>query len=209
MALVYLIRHGQASFGADDYDVLSPAGHQQGKLVGDELRRRGVRAGQVWTGTLRRQRETAEAAELGLPIREDARWNEYDHLNLVNDFVAGEHPPTPREFQLSLDGALRQWIASDADSWREFTGGVNSALDELLADLGSGGTGVVFTSGGVIAAVCARVLGLPPEGFLSVNRVAVNAGITKLVHGRSGTSLLTYNDHAHFEGEHRELLTYR
>ncbi len=47
------------------------------------------------------------------------------------------------------------------------------------------------------------------DGFVAVNRVAVNCGITKLVHGRSGTSLVTYNDHAHFEGEHRELLTYR
>jgi len=57
--------------------------------------------------------------------------------------------------------------------------------------------------------VCAKLLGLPSEGFLSVNRVAVNAALTKIVRGRSGTSLVSYNDHAHFEGEHRDLLTYR
>jgi broad specificity phosphatase PhoE len=202
MALVYLIRHGQASFGAADYDVLSSTGHLQGKLVGDELRRRGVRPDQVWSGTLKRQRETALAAGLGT-LREDPRWNEFDHLGLVNDAA----PTTPREFQLALDAALRQWIGGEG--WREFTAGAHAALRDLVADLGSGGTGLVFTSGGVIAAVCVELLGLPPEGFLSVNRVAVNAAMTKIVHGRSGTSLVSYNDHAHFEGEHRDLLTYR
>ena len=203
MPVVYLIRHGQASFGADDYDVLSPAGHLQGKHAGAELRRRDVRPDQAWSGTLRRQRDTALAAGLAVPLREDPRWNEFDHLGLVRE--NGGATGTPREFQLTLDRALRGWVGTDG--WRRFSDDVNAALDELLANLGGGGTGVVFTSGGVIAAVCARLLGLSGEGFVTVNRVAVNCGMTKLVHGRSGTSLVSYNDHAHFEGEHRDLLT--
>jgi broad specificity phosphatase PhoE len=204
MALVYLIRHGQASFGAENYDVLSSTGRLQGKIVGDELRRRAVQPAQVCSGTLERQRETALAAGFG-PVREDPRWNEFDHLGLVRDF-AGE-PPSPRDFQIALDGALRQWAGGDG--WRRFSDEVNSALDEVLAELGKGGTALVFTSGGVIAAVCARLLGLPADGFVAVNRVSVNAAVTKIVSGRSGTSLVSYNDHAHFEGEHRDLLTYR
>jgi broad specificity phosphatase PhoE len=204
MALVYLIRHGQASFGAENYDVLSSTGRLQGKIVGAELRRRAADPAQVWSGTLERQRETALAAGFG-PVAEDARWNEFDHLGLVRAF--GSETPSPREFQLALDGALREWIGGDG--WRRFSEGVNSAMDELLTGLGKGGTALVFTSGGVIAAVCARLLGLPADGFVAVNRVSVNAAITKIVSGRSGTSLVSYNDHAHFEGEHRELLTYR
>lgn len=92
MPLVYLIRHGQASFGAEDYDVLSATGHLQGKHVGTELRRRGVRPDQVWSGTLRRQRETALAAGLDAPLQQDPRWNEFDHLGLVRD--SGQ-PSTP------------------------------------------------------------------------------------------------------------------
>ena len=34
---IYLIRHGQASFGADDYDVLSPTGIRQAEILGDHL----------------------------------------------------------------------------------------------------------------------------------------------------------------------------
>ena len=44
---------------------------------------------------------------------------------------------------------------------------------------------------------------------MALNRVTVNGGITKLVVGRGGVSLLAFNDHAHFDGPARELLTYR
>ena len=36
MGTLYLVRHGQASFGADDYDQLSPLGHQQALRLGLE-----------------------------------------------------------------------------------------------------------------------------------------------------------------------------
>ncbi|ALG07320.1 histidine phosphatase family protein [Kibdelosporangium phytohabitans] len=202
MPLVYLVRHGQASFGAEDYDVLSPVGHLQGKHAGAELRRRGVHADQVWSGTLKRQRDTAAAAGFEARPRQDARWNEFDHLGLVR--AAQGDPADPRGFQEALDAALRGWAGLE-----EFSETASGAVKDLLLGLEGGKTAVVFTSGGVIAAVCAWMWGLDASGFVAVNRVAVNCGITKLVHGRSGTSLVTYNDHAHFEGEHRELLTYR
>ena len=34
MTTIYLIRHGQASFGAESYDKLSPNGELQAKLLG-------------------------------------------------------------------------------------------------------------------------------------------------------------------------------
>ena len=75
---VLLVRHGQASFGAEDYDVLSPAGVRQSALLAEALRRRGVEPARLVSGTLRRQTETAAAfAEFGEPAT-DERWNEYD-----------------------------------------------------------------------------------------------------------------------------------
>ncbi|WP_238430248.1 histidine phosphatase family protein, partial [Frankia nepalensis] len=62
MSVIYLVRHGQASFGSADYDVLSELGYRQAALVGAELRARGVRVDLAVSGTLRRQRETARAA---------------------------------------------------------------------------------------------------------------------------------------------------
>ena len=213
MPSAYLIRHGQASFGADDYDVLSPMGEQQSKVLGEELRRREIQVDRVLSGTLCRHRGTAAAclsvAGVELPVDEDPRWNEYDHLDLVRQTVPADQPLSTREFQRLLEEALLAWMSGGETTWPSFRDGARAALDELFAGLGKGGTALVFTSGGVISAICARLLGLPPEGFLAVNRTMVNASLTKLVHGRSGTSLVSLNEHGHFEGAHRELLSYR
>jgi broad specificity phosphatase PhoE len=212
MTAVYLLRHGQASFGSADYDVLSPVGKQQAMVLGAELKRREVDVHAAWSGTLRRQSATAAAclAEAGidLPVTEDARWNEYDHLGLV---PAGQ---VAEDFQQQLDQAIEAWItgghpAGASGTWVEFSGGVRAALGEVFAALPKGTAALVFTSAGVISAICAALLSAPTAGFLALNRTMANASITKLVHGRSGTSLISVNEHGHFEGPHRGLLTYR
>ncbi|NER60017.1 histidine phosphatase family protein, partial [Pseudomonas sp. MAFF212428] len=58
MGSIFLIRHGQASFGADDYDVLSPTGIAQSEALGDYLARLGLRLDRCVAGTLRRQQDT-------------------------------------------------------------------------------------------------------------------------------------------------------
>jgi broad specificity phosphatase PhoE len=222
MAAIYLLRHGQASFGTADYDVLSPVGELQAKVLGDELRRREIRVAAVWSGTLRRQLATAAAclpaAGVDLEVRQDPRWNEYDHLGLVPEGQAEagstDLAASARRFQAALDGALSRWMAGDAPAgntgtWVQFSGGAFDAAGEVFAGLPKGGAALVFTSAGLISALCARLLNLPPEGFLALNRTMANASVTKLVSGRSGVSLLSYNEHGHFEGQHRELLTYR
>lgn len=217
MTVVYLLRHGQASFGAADYDTLSPVGRQQSIVLGAELRRREVDVHAVWSGTLRRQVATAmvalETAGLDVPIIEDARWNEYDHLGLV---PAGQPAPEDsREFQRQLDVAIEAWItgghvAGSTGTWAAFSGGIRAALAEVFAGLPKGRAALVFTSAGVISAICAALLSADqPAGYLALNRTMPNAAITKLVSGRSGVSLVSVNEHGHFEGPHRGLLTYR
>ena len=218
MGSVYLLRHGQASFGAADYDVLSPAGQRQATALGEELRRRAVPVRAVWSGTLRRQLATASAAlaaaGVDLEVRQDARWNEYDHIGLVPEGQSVDPAGSARQFQTLLDAALRTWLSSGSEiagtgTWETFSGGAFAALSDVFDGLPSGGSALVFTSAGVIAAVCARLLGVAPEGYLALNRTMANASITKVVRGRSGVTLLSFNEHAHFEGDRRELLSYR
>ena len=83
MPVVLLVRHSQASFGADDYDVLSEVGRRQSELVGAELRRRGLRDPVSVAGGLRRQQDTALLALPDEPLVVDRRWDEYDHLGLL------------------------------------------------------------------------------------------------------------------------------
>jgi broad specificity phosphatase PhoE len=70
------------------------------------------------------------------------------------------------------------------------------------------GTTLAVTSAGVIAVACAQLTGLPADRWPALARIAVNASITKLITGSTGTHLLTFNDHAHLEGD-RSLVTYR
>jgi broad specificity phosphatase PhoE len=213
MPTIYLVRHGQASFGAADYDVLSAMGEQQSKMLGEELRRRDLRVDRVASGTLRRHVATAGAclpvAGVDLPVVSDARWNEYNHLTLVQQALPPDRIPSTEEFQRLLEKALTSWLTEDGTSWPSFQNDACDAVADLAAELGKGGTGLVFTSGGVISAICARLLGLPPHGYLALNRTMVNASLTKIVHGRSGMSLISLNEHGHFEGPNRELLSYR
>src|SRR5260370_25871932 len=59
MGAIYLVRHGQAAFGTDDYDRLTPMGFMQARLLGAYFGLRQVRFDAVYTGTLRRHAETA------------------------------------------------------------------------------------------------------------------------------------------------------
>ncbi len=232
MSALYLVRHAQASFGSADYDQLSPLGLEQARVLGDALRRRLPRVDAVFTGSLRRHRETAEAclAAMGavgpaprvvpgldevdhheLLVRLDPRYAERSAL--VDDVALRGGDPR-RAAQAIFADAFERWIggAHDADytvSWPAFRRGCDAALDEILSGLPPSSTAVAFTSGGPITAMCVGLLGLPPRNAPRIAWALVNAGVTKVLHGRAGSMLSTLNDHAHFDGERNTLLTYR
>jgi broad specificity phosphatase PhoE len=225
MPTVLLVRHGQASFGAADYDLLSDLGRRQAEIVAASLAERGYNPSRLVSGTLRRQLETAAAfAVPGAPELEvEPRWNEYDAddvlahhsdsaLRLEAD-GAGE-TMTNRGFQAALEPALAEWVAHaerspTAQTWPQFSGAGSDALSELTAGLDSGETAIVVTSGGAIAAVVGTLLGAPAETFAALNRTLVNSSVTKLAIGSTGTNVVSFNDHSHLEAVDRALVTYR
>ncbi len=91
MSMIYLIRHGQASFGHNDYDNLSPLGKQQARILARHLFDTGFRPDAVYSGTMVRQKDTAEEVlaayrsggkELpGLELM--GGFNEYDTTSIV------------------------------------------------------------------------------------------------------------------------------
>jgi broad specificity phosphatase PhoE len=203
MPVICLVRHGQASFGADDYDALSDVGREQSTLAGAELARRGLRTPLLVCGTLRRQRDTAARLGLGdAQPHEDPRWNEYDHIELVKRYRERSGRAADggdsRAFQQHLDVALLQWIEGrEVDGWEAFSTDAVDALHAVRRRTGPRGDAVVVTSGGVIAAVVGALLGAPPEGIVALNRMMVNASTTTVLVGSTGLNLLSYNEHAH------------
>ena len=226
MPTLFLVRHGQASYGAIDYDVLSESGHEQAAALARELRERGQRIDRVVSGSLRRQQETALpiAAEAGVDVEFDPRWDEYSDDDILSHHSSsdarthgteGSSPAlTSREFQGVLETALVQWLTAGEDaptteSYAAFAGRSFAALAELATDLPAGGAAVACTSSGVLAAICVSLMETRPEAFVAFNRVAVNAGITKVVVGRRGMTLISFNEHGHLERDDRRLVTYR
>lgn len=227
MPSILLVRHGQASFGGDDYDVLSSRGREQSDAVARELAGRRLIVERLTSGSMQRQRQTAEpmAAMLDRPVAVDPRWNEYAMEEIVAAHSttsarpsrpAGSHerPVTSAQFQDILDQALADWIRAGpggppAETWTAFAARVRAALRDAADCLPSGSTALVFTSGGVIAAVCVTLMGLPAEALLAFNRVTVNTGITKLIAGRRGVTLVSFNEHTHLERSRPGLVTYR
>lgn len=213
MPVIHLVRHGQASFGTDNYDLLSPLGGLQASAAGRELARRGVtaltRAPIMASGSLQRQRRTAEivAGELGVDpaqLLTDERWNEFDAHALVDSRLGGSGASgglTSQEFQLELDAEMQAWIDGRSESWEAFSSGAVEALRDVAARTPKGSDAIVATSAGVTAAVVGKLLGLDAQGVIALNRVSVNASITTVISGSRGLSLLTFNDHAHFIGE--------
>jgi broad specificity phosphatase PhoE len=216
VGVLVLLRHGQASMGTADYDKLSGLGHRQARAAGARLARADLSIGQVWSGALARQQETAGAvlAELGRPpgdLRTDDRLDEYDPAGILGTsepFAGATTPGSRRALQVTLDEALARWIQGGTpypEPHAAFTTRVQAAVAELAA---LPGTTLAVTSAGVIAVACAQVTGLPADRWPALARVAVNASLTKLITGSTGTNLLTFNDHAHLEGD-RSLITYR
>ena len=227
MPTVLLIRHGQASFGGSDYDVLSERGREQTTVLAEDVARRGLVVDEVISGPPARQRDTAEpiAAALGCRVTIDPRWDEYSADDVLAHHSTGgarlERPAgstapalSSRDFQAVMDPALSDWVEAGEHSrarepYTTFVPRVTAALADALAGLKSGNSAIVTTSGGVIAAVCVALMDLPAPAFVAFNRVAANTGVTKIVHGRSGTSLVSFNEHAHLERNGRSLITYR
>ena len=98
MGTIHLVRHGQASFGSDDYDRLSALGWQQGRRLGEYFGAHGMRFDAVLTGTLRRHHETWQAIRDGGQIEGEAQvWpglDEYDSAALIEALNAP--PPATR-----------------------------------------------------------------------------------------------------------------
>jgi len=221
LSVLLLVRHGQASWGAADYDRLSALGEEQSGVLGAALAARGVRPDLVVRGGMLRHRQTAVAAAVAGgwtgEVVEDAGWDEFDHeqmLDLHPSGVGEGEELTRAAFQEWFEKATRRWtegrFADEYDeSFDDFCSRVDAALRRTVDRLGSGQTAVVVTSGGPISWVATALLGAGAEVWSRLNPVTVNASVTKVVVGRRGSTLVSFNDHSHLDGGNGRLLTYR
>lgn len=222
MGTLYLVRHGQASFGAEDYDQLSELGRRQSVRLGEYFASRGVRFDGLIAGTLRRHKQTLEGILEGMNhAGEHLAWeglNEYDSEAVI----ATVHPhklekPTSPEmyrhhFRLLRDG-LAQWMAGVVSprgmpSYPDFLAGVRGALDHVRQNH-YGQTVLVVTSGGPISTAVGHVLGTPPESTIELNLRIRNTSVTEFAFTPKRHMLVGFNAIPHLDApEYKEWVTY-
>lgn len=215
MAELLIVRHGQASFGADDYDNLSEVGHEQSRLAGEALREAGWEPDRLVTGTLRRQKDTLKSMGFDAAPEEHAGLNEYDFHNLlavkfdgdVPDAVRGErktHFRTLRETILEWQGG---GLHGAKESWRDFETRVENAR-QFATDTDARRV-LVVSSGGPIGQLVARALGAPDAQMMELNLQVKNTSMTRFVFSGPRFFLHEFNATPHLAPIDRaQLLTY-
>jgi broad specificity phosphatase PhoE len=154
-----LVRHGQASAGAADYDRLSERGVLQSQRLGQWLARSGHRFDSVLVGGMLRHRQTLDAIaaayseqERPLPATQtDSDLDEFDHHAVFDGFIQKnpEHPAVLARnsgglpaLGAMIHAALTAWAEDRIDdvpeSWQAFGARVTAAGERLARQAGSG-----------------------------------------------------------------------
>jgi len=236
MSEIYFVRHGQASFGADDYDRLSALGVRQANILARYLAQTGKVFDAVYCGRMERQQKTAQEFidyyrenRLAVPRPQvvDA-FNEYDSVAVWDAMIpemtaeqpslAGELEKLPgdqKAFQRVFSQVMDRWTkgeykASSLPRWNDFTRRVVHGIEKLRFRHGAKKRLVVFTSGGPISVAVRSALGLSDRMTLEISWQLMNASITRLKYNSKGIMLAGFNEvsHLELEGDAR-LLTYR
>lgn len=235
MSVIYLLRHGQGSFGTANYDNLSTLGREQARLAGEHFAELEEKVDHIYSGNLERQRQTAEIFAEALAVEPAARpkvtleraFDEYEGDAILQHYAASlteevrTHVGWPmlltdrRKFQLFLEQAARAWVeariaAESLLPWLDFHGRIVAALEGIMEREGSGKTLVISTSGGVIGTIVAHVLGLKNHVGIDLNWAVHNASLTRLIYSKGKVSLSMFNALPHLaSAERQRLISYR
>jgi len=233
MPTIYLVRHGQASFGQENYDQLSGLGEQQASHLGKDWKSRLSGFDAIGLGSMHRHKQTAQLClnAMGQDLDQmnpvyDSGWNEYDHQDILarlrpelanaqstQAFIKEQANPK-QAFEKAFNDAVNRWISGEHDqeyveSWSNFKSRVHGALDELIETHQDKKQIAVFTSGGPISLLSQSLLGVPEQRLMHMNWTLVNCGVTKIVATGSRRFIASLSQHVHFEGADKSLLSYR
>lgn len=236
MSEIYFIRHGQASFGAQNYDRLSEKGVIQAAVLGKHLAELEIKFDAIYFGQMDRQQKTAKGVidayrAKGLFVPKpfvDARFNEYDSEavwdaqikrmleedpNLLDEL--NNNPLNNAAFQKVFSRLVQRWVSGKFDSagdviWSDFKHQVVNGVQSIIEKEGSGKKIAVFSSGGPVCAAVQMAMELSDMKAIEISWQVMNASITRFRYGSGQVSLTGFNEITHLElTKDKTLLTYR
>lgn len=218
MAKLFIVRHGQASFGAANYDCLSALGRQQARWLGEYFAERELSFCHIAAGDLARQQDTATEILAGMSVTapEGASpcvlthtgLNEYDshavytaHTGYIDQHV---HQKSDfKDYWQTFRAAYEAWIDDQIpeieETWATFGSRIESALTQACEGRGREEAILVVTSGGVIGRVINELLGGPARTAVELNFQFRNAAFCEVIVGRGVRRLLSYNSIPHLD----------
>ncbi len=223
MPTLYLVRHGQASFGAADYDNLSDTGQLQALALGQYFKAKKLSFDASYIGTLRRHAQTYAgiAQGMGSDVAAIVRpgLNEYDSDAVVQAIHPEplSHERTPetyrKHFRLLRDG-LAAWMEGKTSpegmpEYPAFVKGITDVLDEVRAQFGGKDDAkiLICSSGGPISTAVGHILGTSAQTTIELNLRIRNSSVTEFAFTPKRHMLVTYNTLPHLEDK-PEWVTY-
>ncbi|WP_171126110.1 MULTISPECIES: histidine phosphatase family protein [unclassified Ruegeria] len=199
MAELLLVRHAQASFGADNYDKLSDLGHRQSAQLGDWLQGTGWVPDRLITGTLARHAETLASMGFSAAPERHAGLNEYDFKDLLNARFGGDVPQRVQGDRKTHFRALRETILhwqegglpDASESWAEFSARVAAALRFVTQT--EARRVLVVSSGGPIGQITSSVLNAPNPQMMELNLQLRNTSQSRFLFSSRGVGLTEFN----------------
>ncbi len=222
MALLFLVRHAQASFAAENYDVLSDLGRRQSRLLGEYFAGRGLSFSRVLHGTLQRQRDTAlevlSAMDIDAAIaRQHPGLDEYHAEALYGAHTGGRNPREHqradyRDYWRTFRAAMTRWsedgLEGVPETWGQFGDRMRAALVEAVAGLGREEAALVVSSGGAIGRTLGELLGSPGSVAIELNLQFRNTGICEILAGNGSLRVISINALPHLDQPgRRDLIT--
>lgn len=218
--IFHLVRHAQASFGAADYDNLSPLGHRQSEALGAAMAVQGIRPDRVFIGAQKRHRQTWEGMAKGMGCDLEPTvlpgFNEFDFKGLLDARFANEPAPEGvhsdrRTHFRKLRETVLMWQNDEIDSpperFADFAARVREAR-EIVAASGAQ-TPVAVSSGGAIGQSVAEVMEAPADQMIALQLQVKNCAVARFVIASSGTWLHGFNETPHIDAANAsEMLTY-
>lgn len=210
MSQLTLVRHGQANNTAQDehgYDALSDLGHRQAAWLGEYFTASGETFERVYSGTMRRHRETA--ASMGHEgVIEDARLNEVAYFDLaqkMHDQFGIKQPTGREEFIEHLPLVFTAWRDGQIENALETFQAFEDRVDEVLHEIAAGdGRALIVTSGGFISMGIRVAMGLEIGSMARMALAIMNTSVHQLHPIGAALSLTQFNAVPHLADPSRE-----
>lgn len=221
MAQLFLVRHAQASFGAENYDQLSALGHEQSSLLGKYFAERKLDFDLLVTGALKRQIQTGEGIlkhTQANNIMSDPCWDEFDFDLIVRTYLQHfpEQKPSPSsprsEWYKVLRNAMLAWSKSElnlvkGETWEDFCARVELGMQQIKESQAK--RVLVVSSGGTMAIFLKTLLNTSVEQAVSLNLQIKNTSLNEFFYNKNGFQLSCFNHVPHLDNErHKDKITY-